>query len=419
MAGSNWNTETFTSQAFYNTCKPFELSNVSNVANIPVGSLVEGSGVGREVYVRSKNVGAQTITLSLPLHDAAGTQNYTFRRFKYMLDFSGFSKLSKFSIDNVEFLCRGDCNGILLPPVGVGFHLRDCWINAPRERGVTSHGTGCQGMMIDRCQFVSDETSLLVPQRQSIGVNLNANDIKLRSNRCRYFRHFAVIGGTSSVIMGNHIYQGDAANPGPRTACLVMANTNSRATITGNYICDGSIEWTNERDQAPEYASEFSFSAMSITNNTFLSQSTAPSFNFILVRPYGTGHFINGLIVTGNTFRLIDGNIDRVEGIDTTFANLNFERFKNIQFTHNAFNNVNVQVESLTVVRHTENSAQSTWVVAPAPNLPFNAWARTVESIVAEGAIRDGSNDAYWGCPMPMCSKGPTRTVLTCAGRGR
>ncbi|MEL6314162.1 MAG: right-handed parallel beta-helix repeat-containing protein [Pseudomonadota bacterium] len=407
VPGPNWDTETFTSQATYNPNDPRTLTNVQNVANIPVGSLVEGNGVGREVYVRSKNVGQETIELSLPLHDASGTQNYTFRRFKYMLDFTGFNRISRFSIDNIEFLCRGDCNALILPPTGIGFHLRDCWVNAPRERGITSHGTGCQGMMIDRCQFVSNESALLVAQRTTIGCNLNANDVKIRNNRCRFFRHFAVIGGTSSIISGNHFFQGDSGPVGPRTAILVMANTNSRATIEGNYICDGSIEWTNERDPAPEFNSEFSFSAMSITGNTFLSQSTSPSFNFILVKPFGTDHFINGLMVTGNTFRLIDGNIDRVEGIDTTFAELNFERFKNIHFTANAYNGVNTLVESPLVWRHDENSPQSTWVVTPSPHLPFNAWVRTVESVMPEGEIQDNSGNPYWGMPYAQPRQGP------------
>ena len=409
VAGSVWDADTVNSQATYNTNRPFELSNVGNVANIPVGSLIEANGVGREVYVRSKNVGAETMELSRPLHDAAGTQNYTFRRFKYMLDFSGFDKISKFAISNVDFLCRGDANGILMPPAGVGFHLRDCWITAPRERGVSSHGSGCQGMMIDRCQFLSNETQLLVPDRQSVGLNTNGNDVKIRNNRCTYFRHFAVIGGTSSVIIGNHIFQGDSAHPGPRTAGLVIAHTNTRATITGNYICDSSIEWTNEQDEAPEQSAEFSFSAMSITNNNFLSQSTAPSFNFIRVKPYGAGHFITGLIVTGNTFRLIDGNIDRVDGIDTSHAEMDFGRFNNIVFSGNAYNNVNTPVESPLVMRHTEGSPSANWSVRPRPKLPFDAWVRTVESVVPEGAIRDNSGDIYWGVPYYQAAQGPNK----------
>ncbi|MDM8166466.1 glycosyl hydrolase family 28-related protein [Roseovarius sp.] len=409
VAGPNWDTETVTSQASYTTSKGYELNNVTNVANIPVGSLVEGNGVGREVYVKSKNVGAGTIELSRELYDAVGTQNFTFRRFKYMLDFSGFSKISKFAISNVDFLCRGDCNGLLLPTKGIGFHLRDCWFTSPRERGVSSHGDGCQGMMIDRCQFLSDETQLLVPNRTSIGVNINANDVKIRHNRCTYFKHFAVVGGTSSVILGNHVFQGDAADVGPRSAGIVMAHTNSRATISGNYICDCSIEWTNEHDKNPGFSSEFSFSAMSITNNNFLSQSTAPSFNFIRVKPYGTGHFINGLNVTGNTFRLFDGNIDRVEGIDTSFAEMDFSRFRNITFTGNAFNNVNTVVENPLVMEHIEASHSDTWVVEPFPKLPFQAWARTVESVTPKGAIREQSGPIYWGMPYHQVQQGPNK----------
>ena len=407
VSGPNWDTDTYTSQAFYNTNKPFELSNVANVANIPVGSLIEANGVGREVYVRSKNVGAETIELSRPLYDAAGTQNYTFRRFKYLLDYSGFEKISKMIISNIEFRCGDDCSGLLLPPAGVGNQIRDCWFSLPKDRGISSHGEGCQGMMIDNCQFRSPEAPLLVPNRHTVGINTNGNDVKIRHNRCTFFRHFAVIGGTSSVILGNHIFQGDAADPGPRTGGLIMAHTNSRATISGNYICDCSVEWTNEHDEAPEHSSEFSFSAMSITNNTFLSQSTAPSFNFILVKPYGVGHFINGLIVTGNTFRLIDGPIDRVEGVDTSFADLNYARFTNITFAHNTFNNVHTKVENPLVMRHEENSPSSTWVVEPFPHLPFQAWVYTVESVQPEGPIRQSNGSIHYGMPYYEAQQGP------------
>lgn len=409
VAGASWDTEVFTSQASYSAGNKFTLTNVANVASIPVGALVEGGGVGREVYVRSTNVAAQTIELSRPLYDAEGTQVFTFRRFKYMLDFSGFAKISKFTLSNLDFLCRNDCNGVMLAPSGVTFHIRDCWITGPRERGLTSPGEGCQGMMVDRCQFLSEEQGVLVPNRQSVGLNTNANDVKIRDNRCAYFRHFAVIGGTSSVISGNHIFQGDAADPGPRSAGLVMAHTNSRATITGNYIDNCSIEWTNEYDEAPGFSSEFSFSQMSITGNNFLSQSSAPSFRYILVKPYGAGHFITGLIVTGNSFRLIDGNIDRVEGIDTSFAGLDYSRFKNIVFAGNAFNNVTAPVESPQVLRHTEASASGTWVVTPDPHLPFDAWARTVEAVTPEGAIRDSGGAVHYGMPYAEVQQGPDK----------
>jgi len=102
-------------------------------------------------------------------------------------------------------------------------------------------------------------------------------------------------------------------------------------------------------------------------------------------------------------------NIDRVEGIDTSFAELDFSRFKNISFSGNAFNSVDTPVESPQVLRHTEASPSSTWVVEPFPHLPFNAWARTVESVVAEGAVHDGGGAVHYGMPYCEVQQGPDK----------
>jgi hypothetical protein len=64
IPGPNWDTVTVTSQATYSTGNPLKLTNVANVANIAVGSHITASGVGREVYVRDRNIGAGEITLS-------------------------------------------------------------------------------------------------------------------------------------------------------------------------------------------------------------------------------------------------------------------------------------------------------------------------------------------------------------------
>lgn len=409
VPGANWDTEVFTSSGTYSPSNSKTLTGVSNVANIPVGALIEGNGVGREVYVRSKNVGSQSITLSAPLYDAAGTQIFTFRRFKYILDFSGFDQISKFSMSNVDLQCSGDCSAILLPPSGTGFQLRDCFITSPKDRGISSHGEGDQGMMIDRCQFLSAESPLLVNNRVSIGLNANGNDVKIRNNRVVHFKHFAVLGGSSSIILGNHIFQGDSGPVGPRDAGIVLTRTNNRATITGNYICDCSVVWANEHDEAPWFSSEFSFSGLSITGNVFLSQSTAPWFNFITVQPHGGGHFINGLAVTGNTFRLIDGSIDRVEGIDTSFANMDFNRFQNITFANNTYSNVNEGVANPLVIDHNEASEQSVWDVQLAPKLPFKAWVQSVESVMISGPARDTSGAVYYGVPFYQAKQGPNK----------
>ncbi len=402
-----FDTEVVTSQATYNPETAVkELTGVVDVANVPVGALVEGNGVGREVYVAARNVAAGRITLSQPLFDAAGTQVFTFRRFKYMLDFSGFQDVSRMVFSEVDFQCTGDCSGVLLPPQGSANHFRDCFVTRPKDRGITSHGEGDQGMMIDRCQFISDEAPLLVSERRTIGFNANANDLKVRDNRATFFRHFAVLAGSSSLISGNHVFQGDSASGGVRSAGYVLTRTNNRGTITGNYIDNCFIEWGNEHDFAPDFASEFSFSALSITGNVFLASDMAPWFTYITVKPHGPGHFLDGMTVTGNTFRAI-GSISRVEAVDTSFADLDYDRVRNITFAENSFHNVDIHAQSPLVMEHVEASAAATWVVTPAPRLPFGAWAQVVESVLPEGALRNGIGDAVHASPWFEGRQGP------------
>ena len=150
---SVWNSAKVTSQGSYSTYYQTRLSNVKNVVNIQVGSLVEGVGVGREVYVRAVDLSAQQVTLSQPLYAAEGTQEYTFTRFQYLLDFSGFGSLHKMCFSDIEFQCNVKANAIMLPQTGWLFQLRDCYVTRPRHRAITSIGTGCQGMLIDNCFF--------------------------------------------------------------------------------------------------------------------------------------------------------------------------------------------------------------------------------------------------------------------------
>ncbi|MBK0327602.1 right-handed parallel beta-helix repeat-containing protein [Rhodobacteraceae bacterium F11138] len=396
---SVWDTQSITARATYAASNPRKLTNVANIANIAVGSLVGGNGVGREIYVRSKNVGAGEITLNEPLYDAEGTQNFTFTEFKYMLDFSGFQRLSQFSMSDIEFQCNSLCSGIRLAPSGITFHLRDCFISRPKDRGITSIGTGCQGILIDRCQFLSSEDSIDVPYRTSIAVNINANDAKLRNNRATRFKHFALLGGSNSVILGNHFFQGDDVSSGVRTAGLIIARNFTNTTITGNYIDNCTIEWTNERDPTPDFNTGFSFSAMSITDNIMLCGDVAPWFSFIVVKPHGTGHFLNGVTISGNKFRSVNGTIDRVERVDTSFADLDFAHSKHLTFESNTFHSISKQAFNPLRVRHSENTTATNWVVGVNGELPFGGRVRNVDSIVAMGKIRNGSSQANFSLP--------------------
>lgn len=382
-----WDTDVMSAQASYSASNSRKLTNVANIANIPVGALVEGAGVGREIYVRDKNIGAQELTLTAPLFDAEGTQVFTFRDFKYMLDFSGFSALSKFGMTEVELQCEGRCSALRLAPAGTVFSLDHCFISRPKDRGITSVGSGCQGMLVDNCQFLSDEEPLDVADRTSIALNVNANDAKLRNNRATKFRHFALLGGQNQTVTGNHFFQGDTIADGIRTAGLILTSTNCASTVSDNYIDNCFVEWTNERDARPDFSSGFSFSALSITDNVFLSGDVAPWFSYIVVKPFGSGHFLNGMTVSGNKFRSINGSIERAERVDTSFADLDFSRTRDVFYEGNTYHNVSAAVANPLRVEHVQGSVARDWTVDTEDLLPFRGQARGVDAIIALGPI--------------------------------
>lgn len=412
VAGPAWTPTVVTSQASYSTTNPNTLTGVANVANVPVGALVQGAGVGREIYVTAKNVGAGTVTISQPLYGAPGTQTYTFTRFKYVLDFSGFAQLDKMNLDDLDIQCNGVASGILLAPAGLIFHIRDSYITSPKDRGITSIGTGCQGMLIDRCQFLSNESSLRAQDRVSIALNTNANDIKIRDNRATQFRHFAVLGGAGNLVVGNHWFQGDTETAGVRLGGIVLTSTNVRSTITGNYIDNSFVEWTNEYEASPGFSSQFSFGGLTLTGNSFMASDVAPWFRWIVIKPYGAGHFIQGLNVSGNVFRVTNATIDRVEAVDTTFAGLDMSRMRNVLFQGNSFNGVTQNTENPTLWQHDQAAAATVWSVLPGAVLPFGAWARNVEGLVAEGVISGPANERRSDMPYVDVEQGTAKNEL-------
>ncbi|NHB77792.1 right-handed parallel beta-helix repeat-containing protein [Rhodobacter calidifons] len=392
VSGPAWETEVVTSVATYSAAQNTTLTNVANVANIPVGALVEGTGVGREVYVTARNVGAGTLTISQPLYAAVGTRTYTFRRFKYMLDFSGFDLMSRFELEDIEFNCLGVGSGVLLPMSGSTQRFMSCTFNRPKDRGISSAGTGCQGMFVDMCQFLSNEQSVPAVDRTTIAMNVQANDTKLRNNRIVRFAHFAIINGTGHLIHANHFFQGDNTTAGVRRAGLVFTQTNVSTVVTGNYIDNCFIEWGNEHDSEPEENGEFSFGGLNIVGNVFISSSTSTAFRWIVIKPYGPGHFLSGFTLSANSFRSFGVVIDRVEMVDTTFATLDFTRSRNVRVEGNSFNNVSQWIINPVQVTHTQNTAAETWNVSAGGFVPFGGRIRQVQSVAPEGMITNVSN---------------------------
>ncbi|MCL7463467.1 glycoside hydrolase family 55 protein [Phaeovulum sp. NW3] len=413
VGGPAWADTVVSSTATYAVAQPTTLSNVANVANIPVGAHVTGAGVGREVYVRAVNVGAGTVTLSQPLYGGSGTRTLSFRRYKYVLDFAGLDKLDRFNIDDVEFLCNGMASCILLSPGGEAFHLRDSYVVRPKDRGITSIGRGCQDILIDRCQFLSDEMLTPAQNRKSVALNVNANDAKIRDSRFVRFGTTMILNGSGHLIVGNHWFQGDEETAGLRTAGLVFTQTNVQSAVTGNYIDNSVIEWTNEYAPSPDFGTEYSFGGLTVSGNTFVCINVAPWFTWFSVKPYGAGHFIHGLTVGDNVFKALNGTVDRIEKVDTTFAALNNERMRNIRFEGNIFNGVTQFVTNPVMLQVDQASAQTVWTVNPAAYLPFGGWARNVESLVAEGPITNAAGARLTEMPYVNVEQGAARNQVT------
>ncbi|MDB5661329.1 MAG: hypothetical protein JWS10_3944 [Cypionkella sp.] len=406
VPGTAWNTQSMTALATYTVANPLMLTGVANIAAIPVGARISGTGVGREVYVTSKNIAASTITLSQPLWAAAGTRTFTFDRYAYMLDFSGFAVLTRFQIKEVEFSCAGIASGINLALAGAIFDVSECMFGLVKDRAITSTGEGCQDLHIDRCQFFSADQGQLAQNRNSIVFNANANDIKIRNNRSSRFGHFGIVAGSGGLFAGNHFFGGDDSSNGIRRAGVVLTLPSSKSFFTGNYIDNCFIELSNEHDAAPDYSNEFSFGSLTVTGDVFTAQNVVAWFSWIVITPRGPGHFVSGLSVTSNVFYARSGDIDRAESIDTSYATLAFNSFRNVHFAQNTFNGVVKRALSPMLIEHTQNTESDTCAVNSSNLLPFGGRARNVVAVVAEGAITNGAGVAQFVTPYAQVEQG-------------
>lgn len=407
-----WDPDQLSSSGTYNPNNPFTLTNVTKASQIQPGSHVTGNGVGREIYVKEVNVAAGTVTLSQALYDPNTTQNYTFTRYKYMLDFMGFESLRRLTFSDVEFQMNGYCSGILLAKEGENMQFKDCFFLKPLHRGITSAGRACQDLHVDRCQFISNEQSVAATDRVSVGFNVNANDAKIRDSRFQRMGTSIVVSGTGHMFTGNHVFQGDDLDNAARTPGIVIANKPTASFITGNYIDNCAIEWTNEYDSTPDYNGEFGFGGLTITGNIFYCSDAAPWFTFIRVKPFGANHFISGFHVNQNTFYANSGNIDRVESFDSNLGAPDYWRFRNITFERNNFNGIGQRTISPVALEFSQSTNAGTWTLDVSEYLPFSGNARTVTSVVTEGEIQNGANNRVNALPYVKVNQGANNDMV-------
>ena len=117
-----------------------------------------------------------------------------------------------------------------------------------------------------------------------------------------------------------------------------------------------------------------------------------------------TPGFLNRLEDAKNEY----GDVEFFQG-ETSFADLDYGRMKNITFADNSYNQVSIATSNPLVLEHSENSPSLVWTVDCAPKLPFGGRARTVESLVAKNAITTSSNVKRFDMPYVTVEQGPNK----------
>jgi transposase len=106
---------------------------------------------------------------------------------------------------------------------------------------------------------------------------------------------------------------------------------------------------------------------------------------------------------------LAEHGITRIDRVDTTFASLDYTRMRNIQFQGNMFNGVNTYVANPVDVTFTQATASNRWLVPVNVALPFDGWAKNVQSVIATGPITNANNARVAEMPWVQAAMGTTR----------
>ena len=111
-------------------------------------------------------------------------------------------------------------------------------------------------------------------------------------------------------------------------------------------------------------------------------------------------------------FKALYGNVERIDRVDTSIADLNYNNMRNVQFEGNTFNGIENYVSNPLMIQYQQNSNSRTWTLPVLDGLPFQGWAKSVQSIVAEGPITDGSGNRVDGLPWTETEVGSSKRQI-------
>ncbi|MEO0387985.1 MAG: right-handed parallel beta-helix repeat-containing protein, partial [Pseudomonadota bacterium] len=107
-----------------------------------------------------------------------------------------------------------------------------------------------------------------------------------------------------------------------------------------------------------------------------------------------------GLTIDGNTFENFNGGThDRVDTVDTTFADLEHDQTRGLSFRANTYKRVREFTSSPVYLEHTETSANQVWDIGTDNRLPFGGRALGVDGVVAHGPIETAGGSPVFTQP--------------------
>ncbi len=414
-----WDDGNVTSAARYDAfCRATRLTHLDDVDGIEVGALVTGQGVGSGVFVRAIDRDARTIDLSQPLWGAQPLQSYRFRRFRYALDFSGFTRLDRMELEGVDLRLHNLASGILLAPDGDAVQIRDCVIDAPRARAIASPGRGCRDLRVERCRMIAADRDAPATRRASVALNVNGTGATIRDNRVEGFGTGLILGGTGHMVAGNEWVQNAERRAATPTPVIVLTRARSAALITGNRFANGAILLTDQHHAAGACEGRPALGSVTIRGNVFDAWAASDETAFVVLKPFGKDRTIRDLGVVGNIFRSVGGVMRRVERVDAAIAPLDVARAREVHFSNNVFQGVGQETVNPVTLDFDQPYCADAWLLDPSGWLPFGGVVRGVSAVVPSRPIVDAAGRVRHEVPRTLLPTGRNRNrVKLCWSR--
>ena len=362
------------------------VATMASTANLKAGmEVTAGTRLPRGTFVQSIDSATQ-ITLSKSSM-TTGSSTLSWWRRRYVLDFSGFTALSRFTMDNLYINLQTNASFYLSSMNDDIVEFKNCRFVNPKRFCINQFALG-GGMVIEGCDFISDEAATAPHLRTRIACILNG-DCRVANNRWAFFLHAAIFDGYASQIVGNHPFAGSGGVSATHMANFVFQQGGD-LVIVGNYIDNGWLEFTNELYAGNASASIGGFN---VSGNRFVTKTSDAAYAFIVIKPYNAAAPLNGIIIANNTFKPLTGGggvaITAATKLDTTAGNIDTATPEDIYMGNNSFKNCGRQ-ENPARVKSTVNSGLNV-AQSFANKFPFNLAPKTFMGAAVTGPDNIGA----------------------------